>query len=370
MYGHAYSLSPSGIFVARRLARTSDPRIWRASRSASATTPAATTPPSRDWSAFLERDQINCASSGTPHDRARLAADGQLPAANVFGAQFYITEQLGFRKIVDTTFMMGFLLSSEADLEDTDRYFRALRRAQREIDLEPEPYKHYYARELPADLASPGGCAAVRPRRAHRLRAVHPRDLRTHAALDADVGPVHSGGRGAITVRRRGARVTALRQLKIAPTGMRLHEWIALERGYFQAAGIEPIVRWDIVSGIMSSWQGKAYMERPQDLPFVGTSEPVDVINHCAWGSVCNAGAGLGKFVPDAYGVARWAIYVRPDSSIRRRRIWLTCRSPSACALAATSTCRTDSSRTCRWSSIKTVNIGGFGARLTALLDG
>ena len=107
-------------------------------------------------------------------------------------------------------------------------------------------------------------------------------------------------------------------QLTIAPTGMRLHEWIALERGYFQAHGIEPIVRWDIVSGIMSSWQGKAYKERPQDLPFVGAAEPVDVINHCAWGSVCNAGAGLGKFVPDAYGVARWAIYVKPDSPIRR----------------------------------------------------
>ena len=44
----------------------------------------------------------------------------------------------------------------------------------------------------------------------------------------------------------------------------------------------------------------------------------MDVINHCAWGSVCNAGAGLGKFVPDAYGVARWAIYVRPESTVRR----------------------------------------------------
>jgi hypothetical protein len=90
-----------------------------------------------------------------------------------------------------------------------------------------------------------------------------------------------------------------LTQLKIAPTGMRLHEWIALERGYFHSHGIEPIVRWDIVSGIMSSWRGKAYRERPQDLPFVGTAEPVDVINHCAWGSVCNAGAGLGKFVAE-----------------------------------------------------------------------
>jgi NitT/TauT family transport system substrate-binding protein len=48
--------------------------------------------------------------------------------------------------------MMGFLLSSDADTEDTDKYFRALRRAQQEIDLEPERYKHFYAREIPGDL--------------------------------------------------------------------------------------------------------------------------------------------------------------------------------------------------------------------------
>jgi hypothetical protein len=47
------------------------------------------------------------------------------------GAQFYIADQLGFRKIVDATFMMGFLLSPIADLDDTERYFRALRRTQR-----------------------------------------------------------------------------------------------------------------------------------------------------------------------------------------------------------------------------------------------
>src|SRR4051812_43459896 len=107
------------------------------------------------------------------------------------------------------------------------------------------------------------------------------------------------------------------RTLQIAPTGMRLHEWIALERGYFNAAGIEPIVRWDILNGIMGSWKGKEYRQQPQDAPFLGSAESVDVINHCAWGSVCNAGAGLGKLVPDAHGVARWAIYVRPDSHIR-----------------------------------------------------
>ena len=161
-----------------------------------------------------------------------------------------------------------------------------------------------------------------------------------------------------------------LKPLKIAPTGMRLHEWIALERGYFQAHGIEPIVRWDIVSGIMSSWQGKAYKERPQDMPFVGTSEAVDVINHCAWGSVCNAGAGLGKFVPDAYGVARWAIYVRSDSAIRRPED--LAEVPIAVGMRAGSHFNVPYRLEAYMplEQIKTINVGGFGARLTALLDG
>jgi NitT/TauT family transport system substrate-binding protein len=162
----------------------------------------------------------------------------------------------------------------------------------------------------------------------------------------------------------------SLTPLKIAPTGMRLHEWIALERGYFEAEGIEPVVRWDIVSGIMSSWSGRQYKERPQDEPFVGVSEPVDVINHCAWGSVCNAGAGLGKFVPDAYGVARWAIYVRPDSPIQRPEDLADV--PIAVGMRAGSHFNVPYRLEpfLPLERIKTVNIGGFGARLTALLEG
>jgi NitT/TauT family transport system substrate-binding protein len=162
----------------------------------------------------------------------------------------------------------------------------------------------------------------------------------------------------------------ALRKLKIAPTGMRLHEWIALERGYFHAEGIEPIIRWDIVAGIMSSWQGKQYKERPQDQPFVGTAEPVDVINHCAWGSICNAGAGLGKFVPDAYGVARWAIYVRADSPVRQPRDLADV--PIAVGMRAGSHFNVPYrlEQYLPLDKIQTVNVGGFGARLSALLSG
>jgi NitT/TauT family transport system substrate-binding protein len=159
-------------------------------------------------------------------------------------------------------------------------------------------------------------------------------------------------------------------RLQIAPTGMRLHEWIALERGYFQDAGIDPVIRWDVVSGIQSSWKDIGYKERPQDKPFLGESEPVDVINHCAWGSVCNAGAGMGKFVPDAYGVARWGLYVRPDSSVQRPEDLADV--PIAVGLRAGSHFNVPYRLEpyLPLEHIKTVNVGGFGARLKALMDG
>ena len=153
MYGHAYSLSPAGIFVAP------DSDITRPEELAGVDVGVGYHSGSH-YSAiqglepFLTREQITLKFVGTPHDRVRLLLGGKIPAVNVFGAQYYIVEQQGCRKIVDTTFMMGFLLSSEADMEDTDKYFRALRRAQREIDLEPERYKHYYLHELPEDLKS------------------------------------------------------------------------------------------------------------------------------------------------------------------------------------------------------------------------
>src|SRR5919199_1358901 len=93
---------------------------------------------------FLGRDQISLKFVGRPIDRMRLLLQRKIPAVNVFGPQYYLAEQQGLVKVVDTTFMMGFLLTNDADMQDTEKYFRALRRAQWSIDLEPEAYKHYY----------------------------------------------------------------------------------------------------------------------------------------------------------------------------------------------------------------------------------
>lgn len=47
---------------------------------------------------------------------------------------------------------MAFLVGAEASTDDVERYFRALLRAQQEIDLDLPRYARHWAREMPADL--------------------------------------------------------------------------------------------------------------------------------------------------------------------------------------------------------------------------
>jgi NitT/TauT family transport system substrate-binding protein len=151
MWGKAYSVCECGIFVApdsryRRPEDLAGVKVGVGYHSGSHYSAIQGLEP------FLERGQIQLDFVGRPYDRVRLLKRGEIEAANVFGAQYYILEQLGFRKLVDTTFMMGFMVAEDADTDDLERYFRALRHAQREIDLEPERYKHFWAREMPEDL--------------------------------------------------------------------------------------------------------------------------------------------------------------------------------------------------------------------------
>jgi len=96
---------------------------------------------------------------------------------------------------------------------------------------------------------------------------------------------------------------------------MRLHDWIAYEGNYWADEGLEVEYLWDVINATYE-YGSLPYKERPQDQPFVQGQEVV--CNACAWGSVANAGAGMGKFSDEAYGIARHAIFVRPDSAVRR----------------------------------------------------
>ncbi|MFI9387906.1 hypothetical protein [Kutzneria sp. NPDC052558] len=152
MWGHAYTITPAGIFAApgtgyRTAADLADVPVAVGYHSGSHYATVQALEP------FVARPRIKLDFAGLPVDRVRLLIRGEIEVATLFGAECYIAEQLGFRKVADATFMVGFLIAPTADLADTAKYFRALRRAQTAIDLHVEPYKHYWSREMPPDLA-------------------------------------------------------------------------------------------------------------------------------------------------------------------------------------------------------------------------
>ena len=99
---------------------------------------------------YLKPDQIKLSfNDGLLFSRMELLIDRKVPAASLFSGPYYFLEQLGFRKVIDTTFMMASMVTGTPDPEDVRKYFRALRRAQRDIDLRPELFTHYYKREFP-----------------------------------------------------------------------------------------------------------------------------------------------------------------------------------------------------------------------------
>jgi len=148
MWGSAYSVSPSGIFVAPE-STIQTPEDLAGIPVTVGYHSGSHYSTLQNLEPFLKRDEIKLHFGGLLLDRLALLIDCQVPAASLFGAPFYVAEQLGFKKIVDSTFMIGHLVSEHADLQDVGRYFKALQRAQHDIDLEPEAYKHYFLRELP-----------------------------------------------------------------------------------------------------------------------------------------------------------------------------------------------------------------------------
>jgi NitT/TauT family transport system substrate-binding protein len=160
-----------------------------------------------------------------------------------------------------------------------------------------------------------------------------------------------------------------LQRVKIAPKGMGLNDFVAMQEGYFAAEGLDVEFDWKTFRGTQSRWKGLDYLQRPQDRPY--TQDKSDVIQGaCVWGSICNASAGMGRFVANAYGVSPWAIFVRPDSSIHKPEDLKDV--PVSVGMRAGSHFNVPYrlEKYLPLENIKTVNTGGFGARLKALLDG
>jgi len=158
-----------------------------------------------------------------------------------------------------------------------------------------------------------------------------------------------------------------LTRVKIAPKGMGLNDFVAMQEGFFAAEGLDVDFDWKTFRGTQSSWKDLAYLGRPQDKPYADGAQVVQ--GACVWGSICNASAGMGRFVEECYGVSPWAIFVRADSKIRRPEDLRDV--PVAVGLRAGSHFNVPYrlEEYLPLAQIKTVNVGGFGARLTALLN-
>ena len=175
LYGDVYSVSPSGMFVPpdSPIQKPEDLAgvpisVGYQSGSHYATIQAL--------EQYMPPDKINLTfADGMLFHRLDKLLDGKSPASALFCGPYYFAEQLGFRKIIDNTFMIATMITGDPDPEDVRKFFRALRRAQRDIDLRPELYTHYYKNEFPeryharwtraAGVRASGWCSSRTPRR-------------------------------------------------------------------------------------------------------------------------------------------------------------------------------------------------------------
>jgi ABC-type nitrate/sulfonate/bicarbonate transport system substrate-binding protein len=149
LYSEAYSVAPAGVFV------PADSRV-------KSPDDLAAVPISVGYQSGSHYATIQALEQYMPVERITLAfndgmlfkrmerlLEGQAPAVALFSGPYYFAEQLGFRKVIDTTFMIATMIHGEPDPDDLAKFFRALKRAQRDIDLRPDRYTHYYQNEFP-----------------------------------------------------------------------------------------------------------------------------------------------------------------------------------------------------------------------------
>src|SRR5215471_18420589 len=104
LYAECYSVSPCGVFVppdspVRTPADLAGVPISVGYQSGSHYSSI------QALEQYLPADKIHLSfNDGMLFKRMQLLLDGQIPAAALFSGPYYFAEQLGFRKIIDTTF--------------------------------------------------------------------------------------------------------------------------------------------------------------------------------------------------------------------------------------------------------------------------
>ncbi len=119
LYADAYSVAPAGVFVPADSAIRTPGGSGRRADLGRLTSRAATTRRSRPWSSICRADKINLSfADGMLFARMDRLLDGTAPACALFSGPYYFAEQLGFRKVIDTTFMIATMITGDPDPED------------------------------------------------------------------------------------------------------------------------------------------------------------------------------------------------------------------------------------------------------------
>jgi hypothetical protein len=95
---------------------------------------------------------------------------------------------------------------------------------------------------------------------------------------------------------------SSLKRVRVAPKGMGLNDFVAMQEGFFAAEGLDVEFDWKTFRGTQSSWKGLEYFQRPQDRPY--TEEKQDVVQGaCLWGTICNARPAWAASLPKAMAI-------------------------------------------------------------------
>ncbi len=203
LYADAYSVAPSAIFVPA---------------NSKVKTPAdlADVPISVGYQSGSHYATIQALEQYMPADRIKLSfdegmlfnrmerfLDGKSQAAALFSGPYYFAEQLGFRKIIDNTFMISAMLNGNPEPEDIASILPCTAAGAARHRRAAGALHALLQERIPRALPRAHGHPVVGARRAHRLRAVHQGGLRAVVCLDRQTRAVRAGQDGFGPIRGR-----------------------------------------------------------------------------------------------------------------------------------------------------------------------
>jgi hypothetical protein len=149
LWGDIYSVAPAGVFVPESspIRKPEDLAGVPISVGYQSGSHYATL---QGLEQYMPRERINLSfGEGMLFKRLDTLLEGKSQASTLFSGPYYLAEQLGYRKVIDTIFMIASMVTGTPEPEDLKKFYKALKRAQRDIDLRPEKYTHYYRNEFP-----------------------------------------------------------------------------------------------------------------------------------------------------------------------------------------------------------------------------